>query len=81
MDPSTLSRNVERMRVKGWLEVDPGVDAREQPFRLTSAGRRLLENAMPRWQKAQERAREMLGDGMVEVLGKTVTRLQAGGAA
>src|SRR5690242_2589795 len=40
LDPSTLSRNVERMRSKGWLEVVPGEDARTQPFRLTAQGRR-----------------------------------------
>src|ERR671925_1979521 len=40
LDTSTLSRNVERMRAKGWLEVVPGQDARAQPFRLTPQGRR-----------------------------------------
>src|SRR5215469_6990477 len=32
LDASTLSRNVERMRRHGWLEVVPGKDARTQPF-------------------------------------------------
>src|SRR5246127_4856554 len=49
LDTSTLSRNVERMRAKGWLEVVPGEDARTQPFRLTAQGRRLLEEAGPAW--------------------------------
>src|SRR5947208_10431419 len=35
LDPSTLSRNVERMRAQGWLEAVPDDDARAQPFRLT----------------------------------------------
>src|SRR4029077_20435124 len=39
LDTSTLSRNVERMRAKGWLEVVPAEDAREQPFRLTAQGK------------------------------------------
>src|SRR4029077_15568496 len=30
LDASTLSRNVERMRARGWLEVVPGADARTQ---------------------------------------------------
>src|SRR5437660_284440 len=34
LDTSTLSRNVERMRAKGWLEVVPDADARAQPFRV-----------------------------------------------
>ncbi len=36
MDPSTLSRNVERMRAKGWLEVVEVEDAPAQPFRITA---------------------------------------------
>src|SRR5262245_53235854 len=43
LDPSTLSRNLERMRANGWLEVVPGEDARTQPFRLTAQGKALLE--------------------------------------
>src|SRR5512144_3222328 len=35
LDPSTLSRNVERMRGHGWLEAVSEKDARAQPFRLT----------------------------------------------
>src|SRR5919204_2302534 len=42
LDASTLSRNVERMRAHGWLEVVPGEDARTQTFRLTPQGRRLI---------------------------------------
>jgi DNA-binding MarR family transcriptional regulator len=47
LDSSTLSRNVERMRVRGWLEAVTGDDAREQPFRLTAKGKALLERAVP----------------------------------
>jgi DNA-binding MarR family transcriptional regulator len=61
LDPSTLSRNVERMRARGWLEVVEGDDARSQPFRLTAAGRRLLERAIPAWEGAQKRALRELG--------------------
>ena len=51
LDASTLSRNVERMRTNGWLEVVPGEDARKQPFRLTPSGKRLIEKAFPAWKK------------------------------
>src|SRR5215510_13455298 len=74
MDPSTLSRNVERMRSKGWLEVVPSKDGREQPFRLTGKGQQLLEKAVPRWQAAQQKAQELLGSGAVELLQTTVKR-------
>src|SRR5437660_4812084 len=68
LDTTTLSRNVKRMREKGWLEAVPGEDAREQPFRLTPRGRRLIERATPAWEEAQRRARELLGDEGIAVL-------------
>jgi DNA-binding MarR family transcriptional regulator len=66
LDTSTLSRNVERMRAHGWLEVVPEEDARAQPFRLTPHGKRLIEKAIPAWEEAQAQAAELLGnDGIV----------------
>jgi DNA-binding MarR family transcriptional regulator len=75
LDTSTLSRNVERMRAKGWLEVVPGEDARTQPFRLTTQGRRLLERAVPAWEQAQEQAGELLGDEGIALLNKAASKL------
>ena len=75
LDTSTLSRNVERMRAKGWLEVVPGEDARTQPFRLTSQGKRLLERAAPAWEKAQHKAEELLGEDGVALLNATASKL------
>ena len=61
LDTSTLSRNVERMRAHGWLEVVAEKDARAQPFRLTAQGKRLIERAIPAWEKAQHQASELVG--------------------
>lgn len=73
LDASTLSRNVERMQARGWLEVVPDEDGRSQPFRLTTHGRKLLEKAVPAWEKAQEQATALLGQAGVEMLQK-ITR-------
>ena len=70
MDTSTLSRNVERMRAKGWLEVLAGDDARKQPFRLTTQGEKLLKKAVVAWQEAQKNAQELLGQEGVSLLTK-----------
>ena len=75
LDLSTLSRNVDRMRTKGWLEVVPEEDARTQPFRLSEQGRRLLERAIPAWEKAQRQAAELLGEPGVAVLDEAAKRL------
>ena len=75
LDVSTLSRNVERMKARGWLEVVPDEDGRSQPFRLTSQGRKLLEEAIPAWSKAQQQVKNLLGDGIVEQLNNAMRRV------
>ena len=72
LDVSTLSRNVERMKARGWLEVVPDEDGRAQPFRLTPQGRKLLEQAVPAWSKAQQQVKKVLGDEFVEQLNQTM---------
>jgi DNA-binding MarR family transcriptional regulator len=82
LDASTLSRNVERMRAHGWLEVVPDEDARTQPFRLTAQGRRLIDKAVPAWEEAQRQAAELLGDegiALVDRAAKKLRQAKAGG--
>jgi DNA-binding MarR family transcriptional regulator len=68
LDDSTLSRNLERIRANGWLEEVSGDDARVHSYRLTEAGRSLLDRAVPRWRGAQGEARRLLGDAGVQAL-------------
>jgi DNA-binding MarR family transcriptional regulator len=68
LDDSTLSRNLERMRANGWLEEVPADDARVHSYRLTGAGRALLDRAIPAWRGAQGEARRLLGDAGVQAL-------------
>ena len=42
LDKSTLSRDVERMHARGWLDTLAGADGRTSLLRVTLAGRRLL---------------------------------------
>jgi len=74
LDISTLSRNLELMRKNGWLEEVPGEDARSHPFRLTAEGKRIIEKAIPAWERAQAAARELLGDDFVSLLNKAAKR-------
>src|SRR5262249_40682411 len=76
LDPSTLSRNVERMRARRWLEVVPEEDARTQPFRLTAQGRRLIEKAVPAWEEAQRQAADLLGDEGIALLDRAARKLR-----
>jgi len=77
MDASTLSRNVERMKAKGWLEVVPDEDGRSQPFRLTAVGRKMLDRAKPAWNRAQRKVTKLLGDEAVQGVRTAVDRVHA----
>lgn len=78
LDVSTLSRNVERMRAQGWLEIVPDEDARAQPFRLTPKGKRLIEKAIPAWEEAQQQASELLGDKGIALLDEAARQFGLG---
>ncbi len=72
-----MSRNVERMKARGWLESVADEDGRAQPFRLTPEGSELLGRAKPMWDRAQRRAKEMLGDDAVAAIGDAVARVRS----
>jgi DNA-binding MarR family transcriptional regulator len=81
LNASTLSRNVKPMQAHGWLEVVPEEDARVQPFRLTPQGKRLIEKAVPAWEKAQRQATELLRDEGIALLDKTARKVGMSQAA
>ncbi len=77
LDTSTLSRNVERMKAQGWLEVVSAGDGRAQPFRLTAAGRKLILRAAPAWQAAQRQAENLLGSEGIAILNRSTQKLKS----
>jgi DNA-binding MarR family transcriptional regulator len=79
LDDSTLSRNLERMRANGWLEEVAAGDARVHSYRLTEAGRALLDKAIPAWRGAQVEARRLLGDDGVQALRRFAEEHRLGG--
>ena len=77
LDTSTLSRTVERMVANGWLEILPDDDGRSHPFRLTGEGKRLMEKAIPAWEKAQAEAKKLLGEDGLRLLDAAIGRVKA----
>ena len=61
MEKSTVSRNIDRMRTRGWLEVSQGDSGRKQVLELAAPGRKLIEKSLPFWKKAQAQTEAMLG--------------------
>jgi DNA-binding MarR family transcriptional regulator len=77
MDASTVSRNVERLRARGWVEEASGEDSRSRPFRLTAAGEKVLEDAIVAWTRAQATAVDLLGKEGVTLLRRTTKNVRA----
>ncbi|MBZ0134902.1 MAG: MarR family winged helix-turn-helix transcriptional regulator [Planctomycetes bacterium] len=76
LDKSTLSRNVDRMERNGWVIKAAGVDARSHTLRLTEAGRKKLNEAIPAWREAQSEAEELLGRGGIDALVRVSKRIR-----
>jgi DNA-binding MarR family transcriptional regulator len=76
LDTSTLSRTVDRMVSNGWLEILSDEDGRSHPFRLTDQGKRLMEEAIPAWEKAQTEAKKLLGDDGLRLLDAAIKRIK-----
>ncbi len=68
MDRTTLSRNLKPLVRSGLLEVRPGEDGRTRLVRITPAGERMLEEAYPLWQRAQQETVSVLGEERYEAL-------------
>ena len=77
LEKSTLSRNVERIQRRGWVEVTAGKDNRSHLLQLTAKGERLLQNARSVWEQAQAKARAALGRTSAEALERAASRIWA----
>lgn len=75
MDKTTISRDVAVMKKRGWLEGGRG------EIRVTAAGRTLLAETTPYWQRAQKRLRKALGDSGWEALFTAMRSVDYGASA
>jgi DNA-binding MarR family transcriptional regulator len=53
MDRATLGHNVRPLEARGYLTLSVGQDRRSREVSLTKAGRKVLADARPLWQRAQ----------------------------
>jgi DNA-binding MarR family transcriptional regulator len=74
LEKSTLSRDLERMAERGWIGVDTRGGART--LRLTAEGQRLLDRALPAWEKAQKDSEALLGKSVAQALRAAATRMR-----
>jgi DNA-binding MarR family transcriptional regulator len=54
LERTTLTRSAALLARRGWVRAARAPDARAHPLRITPAGRRKLEAALPAWKAAQD---------------------------
>jgi len=75
LDRSTLSRTLNRLIERGWVDIGEHPDARVNPLFVTASGHELLAAATPAWYRAAVAAREMLGTELAEQITRRATGL------
>jgi DNA-binding MarR family transcriptional regulator len=74
LDKTSLSRNLQWLKRKGWIELSPAApsqrDGRERRFVLSAAGKQRLEAAQPAWRAAQEQLQSELSAAEWETMWK-----------
>jgi DNA-binding MarR family transcriptional regulator len=76
MDKSTASRNLQRMRRRGWLSVVQDGAGPGQKVFLTPQGAQVLQKAFPLWRRAQEEATRRLGADGLKALEVIMARMK-----
>ncbi|RPE77276.1 MarR family winged helix-turn-helix transcriptional regulator [Vulcaniibacterium tengchongense] len=74
MDRTTLSRDLKPLIASGWVALVDGDDARQRRVRVTAAGARAIERALPLWRRAQDAIGRSLGESGVAALHRQLDR-------
>jgi DNA-binding MarR family transcriptional regulator len=77
LEKSSLSRDLARMRERGWVAEAPGDDVRSSLLRVTAHGEKLLQRAFPAWRQAQQQAAELLGEIDIAALSRAAKTLRS----
>jgi DNA-binding MarR family transcriptional regulator len=67
LEKSTLSRNSNRLVEQGWVEIRDHPDGRGVLLSLTARGNQVLLDALPAWQEAQEKARSLVAEALLDL--------------
>jgi DNA-binding MarR family transcriptional regulator len=68
LDETTLTRALRPLVDGGWVAVRAGEDRREKLVAITEAGAAKLEEARPAWERAQQRMRSLVPEGVWQEL-------------
>lgn len=77
LDSTTLTRMLELLRKRGWIQEKEGEDRRFRMILLSHAGRAKLQQSLQHWKRAQERLRSLLGEQTIKQLGGLLAQAAA----
>lgn len=78
MDQTTVTRNVEILRKKGYVDVKTeDADSRKKCITVSETGKEKLALAMPHWQEAQSKIEQVVGKEQYDELLKTLSVLRS----
>lgn len=77
MDQTTVTRNVEILRKKGYVDVKTEeTDSRKKSITVSEAGKNKLAVAMPLWREAQMKLQQNVGQEQYEAFLATLSHLR-----
>jgi DNA-binding MarR family transcriptional regulator len=68
IEKSTVSRNLARLKEKGWISVVESQKNRSKQVRVTKAGMLTFEKMFPAWETALKKTKKMLGPKNVKLV-------------
>jgi DNA-binding MarR family transcriptional regulator len=77
LEKSSLSRDLTRMRERGWVTESPSDDGRSSLLRVTAYGGKLLQSAIPAWRQAQQEATALLAERDIAALDRAAKTLRS----
>jgi len=78
MDQTTVTRNIEILRKKGYVNVNPDSnDSRRKCISLSEDGVKKLNEAIPLWNEVQAMIENEIGDERFEEFLKTLAQIQS----
>ena len=76
LEKSTLSRDLDRLLARSWVQVAE-TTGRAMLLEATESGFEMIRSATPAWEEAQERVRGMLGAALTKGIFDAVEKLRS----
>lgn len=76
VERTTLTRNLQNLAEKGYIQLKVGSDRRTRLIDITPEGKAALQTALPFWRKAQSKVVEHLSPDMLKAFADTASLIR-----